>query len=197
MRKTLQLAAALSIAATLALPAGAEEHHGGGASGGGHPGPGAGRPGPGHPGGGQPGFGHPGGGHPGGGQAGMVHPGGHPGGGFHGHHNIGERGYSFRVGGPGRREIRFFSPREHELWRAGHWHHEVRFGRLGYWYEVDGAWYFYDRPFDGPPTYVSEVEFFDPDLGPPAAVAPAPVLVAPAPVVVVPPAVCVGPLCIR
>jgi hypothetical protein len=130
-------------------------------------------------------------------RAGMVHPGGHPGGGFHGHHNIGERGYSFRVGGPGRREIRFFSPREHELWRAGHWHHEMRFGRLGYWYEVDGAWYFYDRPFDGPPTYVSEVEFFDPDLGPPAAVAPAPVLVAPAPVVVVPPAVCVGPLCIR
>jgi hypothetical protein len=168
MRKTLQLAAALSIAAALALPAGAEEHHGGGAPGGGHPGPGAGRPGP-----------------------------GHSGGGFHGHHNIGERGYSFHVGGPGRREIRFFSPREHELWRGGHWHHEVRFGRLGYWYEVDGAWYFYDRPFDGPPTYVSEVEFFDPDLGPPAVVAPAPVVVAPAPVVVVPPAVCVGPLCIR
>lgn len=166
MRKTLQLAAAFSIAATLALPAGAQEHHGGGAPGGGHPG--AGRPGP-----------------------------GHSGGGFHGHHNIGERGYSFHMGGPGRREIRFFSPREHELWRAGHWHHEMRFGRLGYWYEVDGAWYFYDRPFDGPPTYVSEVEFFDPALGPPAVVAPAPVVVAPAPVVVVPPAVCVGPLCIR
>jgi hypothetical protein len=82
----------------------------------------------------------------------------------------------------------------------------MMFGRFGYWYEVNGAWYFYDQPFVGPPTYVSEVEMFDPALGPPPAVvvapapvvvAPAPVVVAPAPVVVVPPAVCVGPLCVR
>ena len=190
MRKILQLTAlSLAAAVALSLPAMAgehEEHHGGPP--GGHPGaPGGGHPGfhPGGPGGPGGFHGGPGGGHPG--------PGGHM-------HAIGERGYSFRVGGGGRRDIRLFNPREREIWVGGHWHHDVRFGRLGYWYEVNGAWYFYDQPFEGPPAYVSEVEFFDPDLGPPApvVVAPAPVVIAPAPVVVVPPpVVCVGPLCVR
>jgi hypothetical protein len=116
-------------------------------------------------------------------------------------HAVGDRGYSFRGPGGGRRDVALFSPREHAIWVGGHWHHDMRFGRLGYWYEVNGAWYFYDQPFVGPPTYVSEVEFFDPDVAvvapAPVVVAPAPVVVAPAPVVVVPPAVCVGPLCVR
>jgi hypothetical protein len=195
MRKTLQLTAlSLAAAVALSLSAVAEEHHGG-PPGGQHPG----APGGGHPGGGHPGPG-PGGGHPGfhGGPGG-----GHPG--FAGHRGIGERGYSFRGPGGGRRDIALFSPREREIWGGGHWHHDVRFGRLGYWYEVNGAWYFYDQPFVGPPAYVSEVEFFDADLGPPVVVAPAPVVVAPAPVVVAPapvivappPVVCVGPLCVR
>jgi hypothetical protein len=133
---------------------------------------------------------HPG--HPG--PGGYPGPGGHPGpGGFH--HPLGERGYSFRGPGGVRREIAVFSPRERQIWGAGRWHHEMRFGRMGYWYEVNGSWYFYDRPFDGPPAYVSEVEFMDPSL---EVVAPAPVVVAPPPaVVVVPPVVCVGPLCVR
>jgi hypothetical protein len=99
-----------------------------------------------------------------------------------------------------RREIVAFSPREREIWNRGRWHHEMRFGRLGYWYEVNGAWYFYDQPFDGPPTYVSDVEFMDPALDAEVVVTPAaPVVVAPAPVVVVPPppVVCIGPLCVR
>jgi len=128
-------------------------------------------------------------------------------------HALGERGYSFRGPGGVRREIAAFSPREREIWLGGRWHHDVRFGRLGYWWEVNGAWYFYDRPFEGPPAFVSEVEFMDDGLGPgapaavvgapgPAVVAPAPaVVVAPPPVVVVrpppPPVVCVGPLCVR
>ena len=76
-------------------------------------------------------------------------------------------------------------------------------------------WYYYDQPMEGPPAYVSEVEFGDdvgdPDAPPVAVVAPAPavvvappaVVVAPAPIVVVPrpyvppPVVCVGPLCVR
>jgi hypothetical protein len=188
MHNTLRLTAAISLAATLglALPALAQqphEHHPGPA---GHPGPGGHPPGvPGHPG--------PGGFHPG--------PGGpHP------VHAIGERGYSFRGPGGVRREIGLFSPRERAIWGGGHWHHEMRFGRMGYWYEVNGSWYFYDQPFAGPPAYVSEVEFTDPDVAaaPLAVVAPAPVVVAPvvvapAPVVVVrpPPVVCVGPLCVR
>jgi hypothetical protein len=114
---------------------------------------------------------------------------------------LGERGYSFRGPGGIRREIVAFSPRERQLWAAGRWHHEMRFGRLGYWYEVNGSWYFYDRPFDGPPAFVSEVEFVDPDLDDEPAevvVSPAPVVVAPPPaVVVVPPAVCIGPFCVR
>jgi hypothetical protein len=126
-------------------------------------------------------------------------------------HALGERGYSFHGPGGVRREIATFSPREREVWLGGRWHHEMRFGRLGYWWEVNGAWYFYDRPFEGPPAFVSDVEFMDEGLGPgaPAAVvgAPAPVVVAPAPAVVVasppvvvvrpPPVVCVGPLCVR
>ncbi len=98
---------------------------------------------------------------------------------------------------------------------GGRWHHERRFGRLGYWWEVNGMWYFYDQPMEGPPAFVSEVEFgdeaVDPDApvvvgAPPPAVVVAPppaVVIAPAPVVVVPrpyvppPVVCVGPLCVR
>jgi hypothetical protein len=119
-------------------------------------------------------------------------------------HPLGERGYSFRGPGGGHREIVAFSPRERQLWNGGRWHHEMHFGRVGYWYEVNGAWYFYDRPYDGPPAFVSDVEFMDPDLevdvDAPVVVAPPPVVVVPAPVVVVPPpppVVCIGPLCVR
>jgi hypothetical protein len=182
MRKAMRLAASISLAATLALSLSAmaqERDH--------RPDHRPGGPPPGHAGGppGRPGF-HPGPGGP------------------RDFHALGERGYSFRGPGGVHREIVAFSPREREIWRGGRWHHEMRFGRMGYWYEVNGAWYFYDQPFEGPPTYVSDVEFMDPDLEvapAPVIVAPAPVVVAPPPVVVVrpppPPVVCVGPLCIR
>jgi hypothetical protein len=95
-----------------------------------------------------------------------------------------------------------FNERERAIWGGGRWRHETRFGRYGYWWEVNGAWYYYDQPFAGPPAYVSEMEFMDEGLGgPPVVVAqPAPVVVvAPAPVYVAPrpPVVCVGPLCVR
>jgi len=197
MRKTLRLAAAISLAATLGLiiPASAQQHeqarrpqgHPGGPPGQHPPGP-AGRPGP---------------------QAfrpqGPGPHGGPPG--ARGVHALGERGYSFRGPGGGRREIASFGPRERAIWLGGRWHHDMRFGRLGYWWEVNSAWYYYDRPFEGPPAFVSEVEFMDDDLGPPAVMAPAPavvvapppaVVVAPPPVVVAPPpVVCVGPFCVR
>lgn len=195
MRKAMKFTASVSLAATLALSlsAMAQEHHPDHRGPSGHPGGPPGHPGgpPGHP-GGQPGHlgGPPG------------HPGVHAGPGGPRFHALGERGYSFRGPGGVRREIIAFSPREREIWRGGHWHHEMRFGRMGYWYEVNGAWYFYDQPFDGPPAYVSDVEFMDPDLvvaPAPVVVEPAPVVVAPPPVVVVrpPPVVCVGPLCVR
>jgi len=120
-------------------------------------------------------------------------------------HAIGERGYSFRGADHGRRDIATFNERERGVWLGGRWHHERRFGRLGYWWEVNGVWYYYDTPMSGPPAYVSEVEYLD-DIDPNApvvveqpavVVAPPPVVVVPRPVYVPPPVVCVGPLCVR
>lgn len=140
---------------------------------------------------------------PPGGPGGLRGAGPGPHGGPGAHHALGERGYSFRGPG-GHRDIATFNPRERAIWGGGHWHHERRFGRLGYWYEVNGAWYFYDQPFDGPPAYVSDVEFMDEDVAGPAVVeepavvvVPPAVVVAPRPVYVPPPVVCVGPLCVR
>lgn len=56
---------------------------------------------------------------------------------------------------------------EHDLgrWRAGHWHHGRHSGRLGWWWIVGGAWYFY-------PTAV--YPYPDPYLPPGVVVAPVP-----------------------
>lgn len=62
----------------------------------------------------------------------------------------------------GRRNIGTFSESERLAWQRGAWHHEYRFGRDGWWWEVDGAWYWYDKPADGPPMYVSGVRFVNP-----------------------------------
>lgn len=146
--------------------------------------------------------------HGGPGPAAQFH-GGPPGqpGQFHAAHAIGEHGYSFRGGFQGRRGIATFNERERAVWYGGHWRHEWHFGRMGYWWEVNGVWYYYDQPFGGPPEYVSEVEFYDDGGDPgapvevvqPAPVVVAPVVVAPRPVYVPPPppVVCVGPLCVR
>jgi hypothetical protein len=136
----------------------------------------------------------------GGGQQGQFQRGGPPGQ-FHGAYAIGERGYSFR-GGYGRRDIGTFNERERAAWYGGRWRHEQHFGRYGYWWEVNGVWYFYDQPMAGPPAYVSDMEFMDDDLdGPVVYGEPAPVMVVPPPVVYVrpppPPVVCFGPLCVR
>jgi hypothetical protein len=41
-------------------------------------------------------------------------------------------------------------------WEGGRWHHEMHDGRMGWWWDVGGVWYFYPQRIDGPPTYVSE-----------------------------------------
>jgi hypothetical protein len=73
-------------------------------------------------------------------------------------------------------------------WEGGQWRHETHNGRLGWWWDVGGVWYFYPQPMEGPPAYVSEVEFADdygyggPDGGPPVAGGyPPPVAYAPPP----------------
>jgi hypothetical protein len=55
--------------------------------------------------------------------------------------------------------------RGHLAWEGGRWHHEVRNGRDGWWWDVGGAWYYYPQPMEGPPTYVSE-DFVDDGMGP-------------------------------
>ena len=54
-------------------------------------------------------------------------------------------------------------------WEGGRWRHETHNGRLGWYWDVGGVWYFYPQQTDGPPTYVSEVEFVDDVGGPPVA----------------------------
>lgn len=55
-------------------------------------------------------------------------------------------------------------------WEGGRWRHEIHNGRDGWWWDVGGAWYFYPQPMEGPPTYVSDVEFMDDAAdGPPVA----------------------------
>jgi hypothetical protein len=40
-------------------------------------------------------------------------------------------------------------------WRGGHWWHGAHVGRLGWWWVVDGAWYFYPAPiYPYPDPYV-------------------------------------------
>jgi hypothetical protein len=46
-------------------------------------------------------------------------------------------------------------------WGRGRWHHEVRNGRDGWWWDVGGVWYFYPQPIEGPPAYVSDIEVMD------------------------------------
>jgi hypothetical protein len=107
-------------------------------------------------------------------------------------------------------------------WDRGRWRHEWRNGRYGWWWDVGGAWYYYEQPMDGPPTIISDVQIMDEpnaadgpppddlppgqpvDAGPPgyppaAVYVPPPpaVYVPPPPVYVPPPVVCVGPFCVR
>jgi hypothetical protein len=46
-------------------------------------------------------------------------------------------------------------------WRNGRWHHTLRNGRFGWWWDVGGVWYFYPDQIEGPPDYVSDVEVVD------------------------------------
>ena len=129
---------------------------------------------------------------------------------------VGQPGYRCRAGFQGRRVVGTLNDRERAAWYGGRWHHGQRFGRYGYWWGVGGVWYYYDRPFDGPPDYVSEAEYPDDGPGPYSDYAPGvadepvpagppvygpPVYPPPAvygpPVYVPPPVVCVGPFFVR
>jgi len=90
------------------------------------------------------------------------HVGGAPGprvGGVPGPHVGGVPGGGARVvhGGPiPSRSFAGHAYRGHLAWEGGRWHHQVYNGRMGWWWDVGGVWYFYPERFDGPPAYISE-----------------------------------------
>src|SRR5205809_1042907 len=67
-----------------------------------------------------------------------------------------------RPGSPGaprqafRGEVSRFAPRQMQVWRGGQWRHEHHRGRSGWWWVVDGAWYYYPYPIYPYPTYAAE-----------------------------------------
>jgi hypothetical protein len=84
----------------------------------------------------------------------------------------GPQGRQFAHGPMPSRNFGGHSYHGHLAWEGGRWHHAVRNGRDGWWWDVGGAWYFYPQMVEGPPAYVSDVEYADdayaPD-GPPVA----------------------------
>jgi hypothetical protein len=53
------------------------------------------------------------------------------------------------------RDIRRFRERDFDVWRRGGWIHGRHDGRLGWWWVVNGTWYFYPQPvYPYPDPYV-------------------------------------------
>lgn len=71
------------------------------------------------------------------------------------------------------RDFRRFSLEERRIWTLGRWIHDYHDGRLGWWWVVDGVWYFYPQPIYPYPVYIPEPETVV-AAPPPAAIAPAP-----------------------
>lgn len=70
---------------------------------------------------------------------------GHEEGGWHGH----------EVPHWGHGDIARFREGDLDRWRGGHWFHGRHFGRLGWWWIVGGAWYFYPAPvYPYPDPYI-------------------------------------------
>jgi hypothetical protein len=58
------------------------------------------------------------------------------------------------------------------VWQLGHWSHEIRGGRYGWWWDTGEIGYLYASPSEGPPEYVSEIEQPKQDLPKPTTAAP-------------------------
>lgn len=61
------------------------------------------------------------------------------------------------------RHVAALSVHDRELWRGGGWRHERYHGRLGWWWVVNGAWFFYDDPVYPYPDYISDYAYDDYD----------------------------------
>jgi hypothetical protein len=75
-------------------------------------------------------------------------------------------------------DIARFHERDMERWRGGRWFHGEHIGRQGWWWVVDGAWYFYPVPVYpypdpySPPQVVVQVPASATVPAPPPAAAP-------------------------
>jgi hypothetical protein len=87
--------------------------------------------------------------------------------GLHNHHN------QFH----GIHNVHGFNAHQLAMWKGGLWHHEFHGGRMGWWWDVGGVWYFYAEPVYPFPEIVSEVVIEDEsaDAGDDAAVDATPV----------------------
>ncbi len=61
-------------------------------------------------------------------------------------------------------DFRHFGPDDRALWRSGGWRHDYHDGRLGWWWIVDGMWYWYDDPIYPYPGTVSVVTYAPPPV---------------------------------
>ena len=51
----------------------------------------------------------------------------------------------------------YWGPEEVSMWRGGYWHHGWHDGRVGWWWAVGGAYYWYPEPIYPYPSVASEV----------------------------------------
>ena len=58
------------------------------------------------------------------------------------------------------RLVREMDPHERALWRAGLWRNEWHYGRRGWWWEADGAWYPYADPIWPYPAAVAALAVY-------------------------------------
>lgn len=68
-----------------------------------------------------------------------------------------------------------------DRWRGGHWFHGPHAGRDGWWWVIDGGWYFYPAPVYPYPDPYALPMVVPPPGPPPVAAAPTPPPVAQAP----------------
>jgi hypothetical protein len=61
------------------------------------------------------------------------------------------------------RDFTHFTPEEHAAWTGGRWRHDWHDGRLGWWWDVSGVWYFYTDPVYPYPEYVADYADAGPD----------------------------------
>jgi hypothetical protein len=68
------------------------------------------------------------------------------------------------------RDFGHFSGPERRLWEGGNWSHVWHAGLFGWWWIVDGEWYYYPEPIYPYPTFVPAASFGEPALNAPAGV---------------------------